>query len=193
MTHAYRQLPAQPYSSIDQLPADQFIRTVFQQPDYQQSNYMCQTVERQRQRFHQFRAIKPSTRDELVVTQGFQYDIVATWGEDIGNGERFGFNNDFNCYFGNNPNEGVLWVNHEYIGNLGIYVSGYMGEGQRTAEQIRIEKYNVGGSVIYIRKTDKGKWSIVKDSRYNRRITANTPINLTGPARGSEAVTEQHR
>lgn len=141
--------------------------------------------------FSQFRPIRLTTQDNLVLPRGYKYDIVATWGEEMGNGERFGFNNDFTCYFGKNPNEGLLWVNHEYIGNLGIFVSGYNeveGAPPRTAEQIAIEKYNVGGSVIHIRKGQGKNWSIVKGSPYNRRITANTAINLTGPAKGSEAV-----
>jgi uncharacterized protein len=141
--------------------------------------------------FAQFRPIRPSTQDNLILPRGYKYDVVATWGEDMGNGEKFGFNNDFTCYFGKNPNDGLLWVNHEYIGNLGIFVSGYKeeeGAPPRTAEQIAIEKYSVGGSVIHIRKDQGGHWRIVKGSPYNRRITANTPINLTGPVKGHATV-----
>lgn len=167
--------PANPYNQLNYYPT-------------QYPPYMYRTPQQQNPGFHQFKPIKPSSQDQLIVPRGYQYDIVATWGEDLGTGERFGFNNDFTCYFGNNPNEGILWVNHEYIGNLAIYVSGYRGEGPRTPEQIRIEKYNVGGSVIHIKKDSKGKWGIVKGSQYNRRITANTPIALTGPARGNAAV-----
>ncbi|OMP66950.1 PhoX family protein [Domibacillus epiphyticus] len=140
--------------------------------------------------FSQFRPIPPSDQDELILPRGYKYDIVASWGEDLGNGEKFGFNNDFTCYFGSNPNEGLLWVNHEYIGDMSIFVNGYKEEPGRirTARQIATEKYNLGGSVIQIRKGDEGKWSIVKGSPYNRRITGNTPINFTGPARGDDAV-----
>ena len=140
--------------------------------------------------FSQFRPIQPSTQDQLILPVGYKYDIVATWGEVLGNNERFGFNNDFTCYFGSNPNEGLLWVNHEYVGDLSIFVSGYNPESgvPRTKEQIGIEKYNLGGSVIHIRKDSGGNWRILKGSQYNRRITANTPIDLTGPASGDAAV-----
>jgi uncharacterized protein len=74
--------------------------------------------------FSQFRPTQPSTQDQLVLPRGYKYDIVATWGEDLGNGEKFGFNNDFTCYFGSNPNDGLLWVNHEYIGDMSIFVTG---------------------------------------------------------------------
>jgi uncharacterized protein len=138
--------------------------------------------------FSQFNPISHSVKDELLLPEGYQYDIVATSGEDLGNGEKFGFNNDFTCYFGNRSDEGVLWVNHEYIGNLSMYVTGYKGNGPRTPEQVEIEKYFVGGSVIHIKKTDQGNWKIVKGSRYNRRITANTPMLLAGPVKGAPVV-----
>ncbi|MFX5743307.1 alkaline phosphatase PhoX, partial [Acinetobacter baumannii] len=37
--------------------------------------------------------------------------------------------------------------------------------------------------VIEIRK-DGERWSVVADSRYNRRITAETEMEITGPAAG---------
>jgi secreted PhoX family phosphatase len=161
---------------------------------YEQYPYVPQAIgfgKFYRNRFSQFSPIGHSTLDQLILPVGYKYDIVATWGQDLGNGERFGFNNDFTCYFGNDPNEGLLWVNHEYIGNLSIFVSGYKEEPdgpKRSPQQIAVEKYNLGGSVIHIRKGIEGKWSIVKDSKFNRRITANTPINLTGPAKGDREV-----
>lgn len=135
-----------------------------------------------------FRPLPPSTEDKLLLPRGFRSDIVAAWGDDLGNGERFGYNNDFTAFFPlNEHKEGLLWVNHEYIGNGAVYVSGYTGKGPRTIEQIEKEKYNVGGSVLHIRQV-KGKWELVKGSMYNRRITASTPIRLTGPAAGTSAV-----
>ena len=44
-----------------------------------------------------------------------------------------------------------------------------------------------GGTVAEIRKVD-GKWQLVKDSPYNRRITATTEMALTGPAAGNERL-----
>ena len=37
--------------------------------------------------------------------------------------------------------------------------------------------YNVGGSIVRIRKKNE-KWEIVYNDPYNRRITAKTPIRL---------------
>ena len=41
-----------------------------------------------------------------------------------------------------------------------------------------------GVSVVEIAR-DRGRWQMVKDSRFNRRITAETPIDIGGPARGA--------
>ena len=32
---------------------------------------------------------------------------------------------------------------------------------------------------------ERGRWRFLKDSRFNRRITANTPVDISGPARGA--------
>ncbi|MEC7396536.1 MAG: alkaline phosphatase PhoX, partial [Pseudomonadota bacterium] len=44
-------------------------------------------------------------------------------------------------------------------------------------------KAALGVSVIEIAERD-GKWGVVLDSSFNRRITADTPIEVTSPARG---------
>jgi secreted PhoX family phosphatase len=44
-----------------------------------------------------------------------------------------------------------------------------------------------GGTIAEIRKTN-GKWALVKESRYNRRITANTPMTISGPAAGHDRL-----
>ncbi len=41
-----------------------------------------------------------------------------------------------------------------------------------------------GVSVIHIQKNAKGQWDIVKGSVYNRRITAFSAMEMTGPAAG---------
>src|SRR3546814_20967498 len=48
-----------------------------------------------------------------------------------------------------------------------------------------------GVSFIHIERNKAGKWATVPDSRYNRRITASTPMDLTGPAAGSNLLKTQ--
>jgi secreted PhoX family phosphatase len=41
--------------------------------------------------------------------------------------------------------------------------------------------------VVEVRR-ERGRWKFVKNSRFNRRITADTPIDIGGPARGSSLL-----
>jgi secreted PhoX family phosphatase len=140
-----------------------------------------------------FAPIAASDRDELLLPSGFRYDVICSWGQDLGSKdpqgrpETFGFNNDFTAYFpidalkgGKNSGEGLLWVNHEYPSAL--FVSGYTGEEKKTEKQILAEKRCIGGSVLHVRR-EEGRWKHVPGSRYTRRLTALYPrMAVTGPA-----------
>ncbi|EKQ69814.1 putative phosphatase [Leptolyngbyaceae cyanobacterium JSC-12] len=52
--------------------------------------------------------------DDLVLPEGFTYDIIAAWGDKVGN-SRFGYNNDYLALLETGENEGLLTVNFEYI------------------------------------------------------------------------------
>ncbi|MFC4076840.1 PhoX family protein [Salinithrix halophila] len=133
-----------------------------------------------------FHPIKPSSKDELVLPRGFGHDVIAAWGDEIGNGETFGYNCDLTVYFPieESSQHGLLWVNHEYVGDGKMFL---YPENTPKAKAHKIEQYNLGGSIIEVRK-EKGSWKLVKESRYARRVTANTMIDLTGPAKGNQAV-----
>jgi hypothetical protein len=49
-----------------------------------------------------------------------------------------------------------------------------------------IEMATHGGSVLDVRKVD-GRWQVVPDSKCARRITADTQMDITGPAAGLSA------
>ena len=127
------------------------------------------------------KSINPSDIDDLVLTDGLHYQTIIKWGDHINAEDAFGFNNDFTCFIPldeNNPKDGLLWVNHEYINPL--FVSGYNHRNideKRTKQQVDKEMYNVGGSIVRI-KEENGTWSIVKNDQLNRRITAKTPMQL---------------
>ena len=55
--------------------------------------------------------------DDLVLPQGFVYDVVATWGDRVGD-SRFGYNNDYLSLLETSENEGYLTVNFEYISSI---------------------------------------------------------------------------
>ncbi|NWF58604.1 MAG: DUF839 domain-containing protein [Fischerella sp.] len=52
--------------------------------------------------------------DDLVLPEGYQYQIIAAWGDKVSD-SRFGYNNDFLSFVPTGENEGYLSVNFEYI------------------------------------------------------------------------------
>ncbi|MDX2230769.1 MAG: DUF839 domain-containing protein [Leptolyngbyaceae cyanobacterium bins.349] len=52
--------------------------------------------------------------DDLVLPEGFTYDVIAQWGDKVGT-SRFGYNNDYLALVETGANEGLLTVNFEYI------------------------------------------------------------------------------
>src|SRR5437868_11202565 len=91
-------------------------------------------------------------------------------------------------------NRGVLCVNNEYTDDTLMFFGhpGFHGalKGKaleyvrRHPQMVQVAQAAHGVSVIEVVRK-RGRWSMVKDSRFNRRITANTPVDVGGPARGS--------
>ena len=94
----------------------------------------------------------------------------------------FGDNNDGMSLFAERGRN-VLVVNNEYVNRSIIYPGGKPG----TADDVRKGKAGHGVPVIEIAEQG-GRWSIVRDSPCNRRITADTPMDITGPARGHDLL-----
>ncbi|MBY0099170.1 PhoX family protein [Mesobacillus maritimus] len=149
-----------------------------------------------------FKEINRSWENELLLPKGYNYNIIASYGDVINSkGEKFGDAADLTVYFpidslegGNNSEEGLIWVNHEfpepdnYMQILGINSNTYNKKDlAKYPAFLKMQKEAVGGSVIHVKK-EKGKWTLVQDDKYNRRVDGTTPIHLTGPAAGSSAV-----
>ncbi|AHY45459.1 putative phosphatase [Rubrobacter radiotolerans] len=144
-----------------------------------------------------FSALEPTDADDLVLAEGFSYTVLLSSGDSLGDGMSFGDHNDYLAYLpidapegGASSTDGLLWVNHEYLNPL--FFSDYddpfgASKTEKTKEQIDREKGAVGGAVVRVRREESG-WTFVEGDGYNRRIDATTPMDLTGPARGSEAV-----
>jgi uncharacterized protein len=117
---------------------------------------------------------------------------------------QFGYNNDYLGYIpvDGSSERGLLVVNHEYT-NEHLMFPGVVtvsatttivgGEEQDAeyevtvapadARRVAIEMAAHGGTVIEVEKVD-GKWRVLRDGAKNRRITAETPMEITGPAAG---------
>jgi secreted PhoX family phosphatase len=164
-----------------------------------------------------FSAVPPSTADEVVVPRGYTARSLIPWGTPLlgsypgfrpgsrdagvpdGNtadeqAQQIGMHHDGMTYFplhsGRRGNEhGLLVLNHEYTDEFylhtGAYVAGY-APGY-TAEMVRKSQNAHGVSIAEIEKSRSGEWRLVRSPR-NRRITATTPMEFSGPAAGNELV-----
>ncbi|WP_197382707.1 PhoX family protein [Mycolicibacterium mengxianglii] len=148
-----------------------------------------------------FAAVAPNSEDAVVVPEGYQQAVVISWGDPVlpdappfdvnaqtaaAQRGQFGFNNDF---AGLLPIEGtsnhfLLVVNHEYTTETFMH-PGYNADAP-TREQFDIGVAAHGLSVVEVERTPEGLKPVM--GRYNRRITADTPFILTGPAAGTALV-----
>jgi hypothetical protein len=154
-----------------------------------------------------FSEIEAGVDEKHHVAPGYTSEILIRWGDAVLPGapdfdpmnqaadaqaKQFGYNNDFIAYIpidGSNEH-GLLCVNHEYT-NESLMFPGLSGEQdgkeikfkEMTKALADIEMMAHGGAVIEL-KRENGKWTVVKDSKFARRITADTPMELTGPAAG---------
>lgn len=95
---------------------------------------------------------------------------------------------------------GILCVNNEFTLDEMMFpqhpgmVGALRGDGRdyvtKNPQAVDVAKAAVGVSVIEIARV-RGRWQMVKDSRFNRRITAETPIDIGGPARGAALLRTQ--
>ena len=165
-----------------------------------------------------FESVPHTIGDDMQVAPGYTAQVLIRWGDPVLPGApafdpmnqtadaqagQFGYNNDFVGYFplprGSDSSEhGLLHVNHEYTGPQ-LMFPGWTKEGAdadaigeaslaaQTPEQSAIEMVAHGGAVIEIIK-ENGRWRVVEDSQYARRITPETEMTLSGPAAGHELL-----
>jgi hypothetical protein len=143
------------------------------------------------------------------VAPGYTARVLVRWGDPVLPGapafdpanvtaasqsRQFGYNNDFIAYLplprgSTTADHGLLFVNHEYTS------TNFMWSGidrdtvmeKMTVDRVNAEMAAHGASVLEIRKSG-GAWSVVPESRYARRITATTPMTISGPAAGHDRL-----
>ncbi|MBB3601082.1 hypothetical protein FHT40_000715 [Mycolicibacterium sp. BK556] len=148
-----------------------------------------------------FTAVAPNSEDAVVIPQGYQQAVVISWGDPVLPGapafdltkqtgaaqrQQFGFNNDFAGLLPieGTPNHYLLVVNHEYTTERFMF-PGY-DEKKPTREQFDTAVAAHGLTVVEVERTADGLKPVL--GRYNRRLTADSPFTLVGPAAGSEFV-----
>ena len=144
------------------------------------------------------------------VAEGYDADVLIRWGDAVLPGApafdpnnqsaaaqeaQFGYNNDYIGYLplplgSRNSSHGLLCINHEYTIEELMFPGLERQDSHRwyadmTAGLIDIEIAAHGGSIIEVKRDGSGKWHVVDNSRYARRISAlSTEMRLSGPAAG---------
>ena len=140
--------------------------------------------------------------DDVVVPPEYERYVIVRWGDRVfpNQEEYFGYNNDYTAFIpinGNNPNDGYLWVNHEYISfpfsaiapevpsDLAGFPTAYpLVIGQNLPDTKNLELlgeflYNLGGSVLRISKENRnGRFAVNTSDPKNRRIHGLSGLGL---------------
>lgn len=129
----------------------------------------------------QSRAVHPTSRDDLILAPGLEYQVLVSHGDIINQaGDTFGSNNDYLAFtpLNTEATEGILWVNHEYFNPLFIH-GRKLAAQDKTKADVEMEMASVGGSFIHLVSTGEGTWRVQFDSPFNRRISGLTPIKFS--------------
>ncbi|WP_116473459.1 PhoX family protein [Zobellella maritima] len=159
-----------------------------------------------------FTAVPTSTADSFIVPEGYRAERLISWGDPLfsnvaefinhgGNSAadqagQFGDNNDGMSLFMVNDNTAILAVNNEYTNYELLFPPlappQTTGDDQQdtatpvrqlTADDVKKAQAAHGVSILTLKRQADG-WRFVKDGHYNRRIDANTPMAISGPAKG---------
>ncbi len=148
-----------------------------------------------------FQAVPVSMEDTLRVPPGYSAQLLYGWGDPISDGpamqedasdsaalqmQQAGMHHDGMHFFPfpGKENHGLLVVNHEYTDDGLLHVGGMV---PWTAEKVAKSKAAHGVSIIEV-KLEKNEWKVVRPSKFGRRITADTPMQITGPAAASDSM-----
>lgn len=137
--------------------------------------------------------------DDVLVPPGYTARVLNRWGDPVGIAGRMpafkpdgsntaaeqeaqaGMHHDGLAYYPlDGSRRGLLAINHEYTDDGLLHP-----DGMKTwsAEKVRKAQAAHGVSIIEVEATPQG-WRQVLPSKYARRITANTPMQISGPAAG---------
>ena len=102
----------------------------------------------------------------------------------------FGLNTSTNRFDDTVSAQGLLVMNHEYINQTFLHPKGPTKvDGRRPEDEVIRETNAHGVSVVHIKKdAATQKVEIVKNSIFNRRITASTEMDFAGAAAGSSLL-----
>ncbi|SUO96841.1 PhoX family protein [Suttonella ornithocola] len=152
-----------------------------------------------------FVAVPAAAKDHIVVPEGYRADVLISWGEpmfenapsfqDDGSNTgsdqalQFGDNNDGMQYYDVDDKQGVLAINNEYINPETLYTHG--GKLAKTVDEVLKGQNACGLSIITLEKMPNNQMRFNRAGQYNRRVTAHTPMEFSGPAKGNEQLKDK--
>ena len=148
-----------------------------------------------------FEPVGIATDFDIHVPAGYSWSTVVRWGDPL-NSQAAAFDPETghdhetaaNC-FGENTDgmwlysvdgHEVIAVNSEYA-NLKTNLPGSEGVPQSAEDVLMLQRIQ-GVTVMEVAKGDDGKYGVVVDSPFNRRLDHNTPMRIAGPAAGSDLL-----
>ena len=141
--------------------------------------------------------------DDLNVPEGFDWSPIIRWGDPLfadspafdpqnqtyeSQKAQFGFNNDYlDIIPDRGGRTGVLVCNHEYTNENTMFPADQLENDLERMAAVGIAAH--GMAVVEIERSAPGQpWTYVVGGRRNRRITADTPFSVDGPAAGSDML-----
>ncbi len=148
-----------------------------------------------------FQAVPASVADTIVVPPGYKAEVLIAWGDALfpdapafaqsndakAQARQFGDNNDGMSFFSLGPDRALLAVNNEYTNYEYLFED---GGKTLSAEAVAKAQAAHGVSLVELVRKD-GKWQANPRGALNRRITATTPMRLSGPAAGHALLKTQ--
>jgi secreted PhoX family phosphatase len=154
-----------------------------------------------------FQPVSANNDDKVTVPPGYETQVVFRWGDALGEGAvpasgvinmtptqqagRFGSDPDWIGYFplkdykSRDSGHGLLAVNHENVQPDYMFTS--YDTRNPTKSQVDVEIAAHGLSIVEVLR-ERGTWSYKPGSTWNRRITADTEMHISGPAAGSDKL-----
>ncbi|OYU46460.1 MAG: Tat pathway signal protein [Burkholderiales bacterium PBB4] len=146
-----------------------------------------------------FKGVPVRAMDQVTVPEGYTATPLAPWGEPVGlrgnmpafqwnagntadeQAAQMGMHHDGIHYYAlEGSRRGLLTLNQEYTDEGLLHTD---GQATWTLEKVRKSQNAHGITVIEIELKDQ-QWHMVRPSAYARRITAQTPFKIGGPAAG---------
>ncbi len=158
-----------------------------------------------------FQSVPVSSADTVVVPKGYKVQVLAPWGTPISGAmpafapsnsgadqaQQMGMHHDGMHFFpiDGSATDGLLVMNHEYVEPRFLHSARYAGKelkssevllenGKRADDEVLKEMNGHGISVVRVKRGTDGAWAVVSDP-HNRRVTALTPMEISGPVRGT--------